>query len=252
MPFAPLLVLVGLGIGAMMVFGGEGSPPQAQPLRQIPPAPPDFKTASPPRTSSPRTRTTASPPPVDLGPPEGVPEDAPGLFDSLYELGQSFYDWLMGDTRESSRIDDVMTCFEETKDVTYSYGGGHPPKNTTWPLGSTGRRGAKGWDCSGWILAVARRASPVPVWANVDLGATGIWKRVGSPRNGMDGAQPGNLVFFGNAKGEIKHVGFLTGTDSAVSAFGQGSKTNGDQPNQKVKAHTLAATGLRVIGNANW
>jgi hypothetical protein len=148
-----------------------------------------------------------------------------------------------------SRASSVMQSFYQSVNQPYSYGGGHGT-NWTWPRGGPGVRGGIGWDCSGWVLAVIRRAPSPPSWARADMGAMAMWTACGAPRNGLAGSKPGDLVWWGN--GTPHHVGFLTDDGMAVSAFGAGSGTNADKPGQMVKKHKIGGVGAPVIGTSPW
>lgn len=152
-----------------------------------------------------------------------------------------------------SRWAEIEPLLQQSTGARYSWAGGHPPSRVVWPKGSPGERGGIGFDCSGYVLAVASRVKNPPFWAKKDLGSNDIFAAVGSPRNAGVGAKPGDLIFWGNyLLGPVVHVGFVVNSSMAVSAMGRGQSVNGDDASQIVRMHPWSGTGMRVIGTAPW
>ena len=141
-----------------------------------------------------------------------------------------------------SRLSQVLALFEQSKGVRYSWAGGH--KGYTWPYGGKGEYGGVGWDCSGWVKAVMAQAG-----RKAEGNSSDLWAAFGTPRNGLAGAKPGDIIWWGS--GKPQHVGFVVSPTEAVSAFGGGSSTNADNPNAFVKRHKINY-GTPVIGTASW
>jgi cell wall-associated NlpC family hydrolase len=149
--------------------------------------------------------------------------------------------------RGPDRSAHVAKSFYATEGKFYSFGGGHPVSKAVWPTGSPGLGGGVGWDCSGWVLAVIKRAGGSKL-APITEGATSLWEAAGSPRNGLKGAKPGDLIWWGDP---VHHVGFYMGNGWAVSATGV-RDTNGNDPARTVKRHRVGAVGSPVMGTYSW
>jgi hypothetical protein len=121
----------------------------------------------------------------------------------------------------------------------YGYADGHPPASAPWPRGP--------WDCSSWVMALARLAFPLRWRRDADYSASGLWERVGRPRWGLH--IPGSLIFWGY--GEASHVGYVILPGFAVSAFGNRAD-HGRDPDKCVKVHPYGDVGTPVLGTALW
>lgn len=127
--------------------------------------------------------------------------------------------------------------FNELEGIAYSYGAGGP--STPWGEAAKGIKGGAGLDCSGaaqmMMVGIGKLEPTDPDRSSSALAAMSTEIPWGSQKWG-------DLAFYGSSRSKVSHVMVCNenarkadGDCEVIGASGGTSKTNGDDPNARVK-----------------
>lgn len=119
--------------------------------------------------------------------------------------------------------------------VPYSWGAGGPSTGDSWPDGTPGVKGGRGFDCSGFAeAALVRLGLMVP--GAPRRSAAMLWDSATSVPIGTE--RMGDLAFYGPL-GRAAHVMVVVGPGVVLGARGGDQTTNADAPKAYVQLEPL-------------